>query len=738
MKLIAKYAKPVAILIVLCVAFLFGQAVCELALPAQMSNLVNVGLQKGGVDETLPEAVSPSGLKLMSFFMPQSEYDELEQLYEPYSVTAFPKAAKTFSALVAGESLVLSEGADAGALESAGASYSRASFALVEFLRDWAEQNDVGVEVDPESGVADLDITLLYPAIADLEQLPQSAFEPYIESARAAESPDQYSATFTQLFYKELGADLAKIQRSYILTTGVKMLGIALLSVGAAVMVGFMASRTAADVSRRMRRDIFSRVMAFSNEEFSRFSTASLITRTTNDVQQVSMLLTMGMRMLVFAPIMAIGGVVMALRKSPSMSWIIALAVLILLGIVAVIFAVAVPRFKKLQQLIDRINLVSRENLSGMMVIRAFGNEEYEEDRFDVANKELTGTFKFVQRTMALMMPLMNLILNAITVLIVWVGSKQIAASALPIGDMLAFIQYAMNVIMSFLMIAVIFVMVPRAAVSIARIEEVLNVTPQIHDPKNPVSDKAPKGLVEFKNVSFRYGEAENDVLHDINFTAEPGKTTAIIGSTGSGKSTLINLVPRFFDATGGSVLFDGIDVRDMRQHELRDYIGYVPQNSVLFSGDIESNLRYGKEDATPAELERALSIAQAKDFVDKFDDNLEHPISQGGTNVSGGQRQRLSIARAVVKDPLVYIFDDSFSALDFSTDAALRRALKDQTGDATVLLVAQRVSTILGADQIIVLDDGGIAGIGTHDELMENCEVYREIAESQLTKEEL
>ncbi|MDO4283959.1 MAG: ABC transporter ATP-binding protein [Eubacteriales bacterium] len=535
------------------------------------------------------------------------------------------------------------------------------------------------------------------------------------------------------------GADLAQARFQFIVQEGMKMLLVTLCDVAAAIGVVLLAARISAGVSRTMRHDVFAKVESFSNAEFDRFSTASLITRTTNDIQQIQMLLVMGIRMMCYAPIMGIGGVVMALNKSVSMSWIIAVAILVILGIIMIAYALAVPKFKVLQSLVDRLNLVSRENLTGMMVIRAFGNETYEEKRFEKANRELRDTNFFTQSVMSVLMPAMMLTMNLLSLSIVWLGGKAIAASQMQVGDMMAFIQYAMQIIMAFLLIAMMFIMVPRAAVAAQRIREVLETESGVKDPEKPQTlGTTPQGEIAFHHVSFRYAGAEDDVLHDITFTAYPGQTTAFIGSTGSGKSTLLNLIPRFYDVTEGEVTYDGIDVRDLRQQELRANIGYIPQKGLLFSGTIESNIRYGREEASAEEIRQAIEVAQAAEFVDANPQKEQLDISQGGGNVSGGQKQRLSIARALVRKPAVYLFDDSFSALDFKTDAALRSALKEYTGDAAVLIVAQRVSTIMHAEQIVVLDEGRVVGIGTHEELLRSCREYREIAQSQLSQREL
>ncbi|MFZ2369869.1 MAG: ABC transporter ATP-binding protein, partial [Trichococcus flocculiformis] len=543
---------------------------------------------------------------------------------------------------------------------------------------------------------------------------------------------------FTKLFYQDLGADMDALQNQYIMTKGAQMLAIAVAVSVASVAVAYFSSRIAAKVSGRMRRDVFAKVESFSNTEFDNFSTASLITRTTNDVQQIQQLITIGIRMLCYAPILATGGLIMAIDKSVSLAWTIAVAVIALVGIMMTILSIAMPKFKVLQSLTDRLNLVSRENLSGMMVIRAFGNEPFEENRFNDANEDYTYTNRFVQRLMSLLMPAMMLVMNGVSLLIIWFGSQQVADSALQIGDMMAYIQYVMQIIMAFLMISMMFIFLPRASVSATRIGEVLDTDLSITDPNDAQPSLKNEGLITFKDVSYHYPKASENVLNNISFTARPGETTAIIGSTGSGKSTLINLIPRFYDVTDGAIEIDGIDIRKMTQADLRANIGYVPQKGMLFSGNVVSNIAYGKDDASTDEIMKALEVAQAKNFVSEMEDGIETAIAQGGGNVSGGQKQRLSIARALVKKAPIYIFDDSFSALDFKTDAALRSALDAYTDNATVLIVAQRISTIMDAEQIIVLDKGRIVGIGTHDALMKNCETYQEIAKSQLSEEEL
>lgn len=741
MKLIGKYLKPFAFVVLICLVLLFGQAICDLSLPNLMSDIVNVGIQQGGLDQGAPEAISEDGMELLGFFMTEQDRQWMEEGYvlaDPGSSEAedlsekFPKLQE--------ESAYLLQTGDSELQEKLDQAYGHAAYAFMLYMQEMqAESGETSA--DSMEGFSDFDITQVYQMLPMLEKMPPEAFSEAIEeSAGSAVTmlSDQVGVTFKRLFYQELGADMNDIQSDYILFTGLKMLGVALIGVFATIIVSLFASRIAAKVAMQMRHDLFEKVENFSNAEFDKFSTASLITRTTNDVQQIQMLIVMGLRMVCYAPIMGIGGVIFALQKNVSMSWVILVALIVLVGVILVTMSLALPKFKALQKLIDRLNLVSRENLSGLMVVRAFGNEGYEEKRFDAANKDLSYTFRYVQRVMSFMMPAMMLIMNLVTLLIVWVGGHAIAESTMQIGDMMAFIQYAMHIIMSFLMIAMMFIMVPRALVSATRISEVLDTEFVVKDKETAVHPETIKGVIEFQDVSFRYENAEDTVLEHISFVAKPGETTAFIGSTGSGKSTLINLIPRFYDVTEGSIKLDGIDVRDIPQSTLRSAIGYVPQKGLLFSGTVASNIRYGKEDADAQEVAQALEVAQAKDFVDEMDDGADTGISQGGTNVSGGQKQRLSIARALVRKAPIYIFDDSFSALDFKTDAALRKALKEYTSQSAVLIVAQRVSTIMNAEQIIVLDHGRMVGKGTHKQLLKDCPEYREIAESQLSKEEL
>ncbi|MEF9970067.1 MAG: ABC transporter ATP-binding protein [Ruthenibacterium sp.] len=729
-----RYLKPYLNLLVFAIALLFGQAMLELELPNVMSNIVNNGIQKGGITEAAPVAVSDSGFALMTTFMSEEDKALAEQNYaHSNDVAALQKKYPN-----ANENTWVNTATDADTLLALDGVYGRASYAMMQVMQNLMQQS--GQEM-AQADTASIDMSKVEQLLPMLQQLPPDVIQEAI--ALAAATPDsttaQTAAVFVKGFYLELGANTDAIQTAYIWKTGLKMLFLCVLVLLCAIGAGYCLSKLGAGVARDLRHDVFAQVTRFTSNEMDKFSTASLITRTTNDITQIQQFLTMGFRMMCFAPIMGIGGLVMALSKCVSMAWIIAMAVIFMLGVILVLFTVAMPRFKKMQTLIDNLNLVSRENLSGMMVIRAFATQDFEEKRFDTANRELTKNTLFVNRAMTSMMPVMMLLMNAVTLLVVWVGGHQIAASNMQVGDMMAFMQYAMQVVMSFLFISMMFVMVPRASVSAERISDVLDTESTVKDPENPQHFASPlRGTIAFNDVSFRYEGVDENVLEHISFTAKQGETTAFIGSTGSGKSTLINLIPRFYDVSGGSITMDGIDIRDVTQHELRAQIGYVPQKGMLFSGDINSNLRYGAEHASEDTLHHAAAVAQASEFIDTLDNGYETAISQGGTNVSGGQRQRLSIARALVKKAPVYIFDDTFSALDFKTDAKLRAALSADTKNATVLIVAQRISTIMHAQQIVVLEEGHIAGIGTHEELLKNCTAYREIAQSQLSKEEL
>lgn len=703
---LAKYLKPYLGAIFIALILLFVQAMCDLKLPNYMSDIVDDGLTQGGVTDTVPSAI------------PESYYQQVAQ--------GMQEMGKDIAVL-----------ADSFSLVEAGNSEYTEKYPNSQTTNIYVKNKDLSEET-----VSSLEEMLGMSAYVGIQMAQGADAATALTSAENIDPAmlSQMATAFSGQMYAELGMDMAKMQQDYIWKIGAFMLLVTLIGTVASVGVGFIAAKAAAGTGRDLRHSIFSKVESFSGAEFDKFSTASLITRTTNDVTQVQMLVIMGIRMIVYAPIMGIGGIIMAFEKGPSMSWIIALAVVLLIVLIALIFFVAMPKFKIIQKLIDRLNLVSRENLSGIMTVRAFGNQEFEKERFDKANTDLTKTNLFVNRVMTFMMPAMMLIMNGATLLIFWVGADKVANSTMQVGDMMAFMQYAMQIIMSFLMISMMFIMIPRAAVSGTRIAEVLETKPSINDPKLPrhFDSGKNKGEVEFRNVSFRYGGAEEEVLRNISFLAKPGETTAFIGSTGSGKSTLINLIPRFYDVTDGELLVGGINIKNVTQHELHEMIGYVPQKGVLHTGTIASNLRYGKPEATDAQVHKAAEVAQALDFIESPDVGFDSQISEGGTNVSGGQKQRLSIARALVKKPPIYIFDDSFSALDFKTDAALRRALKGYTDNATVLIVAQRVSTIMNAEQIIVLHEGEIVGKGTHKELLASCPTYLEIASSQLSKEEL
>lgn len=746
MKKLAKYLKPYAAFLSAAVVLLFMQAICDLRLPDYMSDIVNVGIQQNGIQHASPDAISENGMTFMQTFMSEEEKSLVNSHYQRYDAKDIDSSGQTYAEkypdLQEGSGVWVRQEASEEELDELDLAFGTAGWTFINTMQSLAESSGQESQAESdETDVTNVDFEELYAMQPMLNQLPASVLDDAREKALANDPSMllQTGAALAGSFATELGMDLGTIQFNYISFVGIEMLLVALLGGVATILVSLLSARISAGIARDLRRDVFRKVESFSNTEFDRYSTASLITRSTNDVTQIQFLLMMGIRMLCYAPIMGIGGTVMALQKSTSMSWIIALTVVILIGLVAVIFAIARPKFQAIQKLIDKLNLVARENLSGLMVIRAFGTRDFETNRFDDVNRDLTRTHRFVNRVMTFMMPAMMLIMNCTSVLIVWVASHQIADSQMQVGDMMAFMQYAMQIIMSFLFISMMFIMVPRAAVSGDRIAEVLSTEPVIQDreevkhlPENM------QGTVEFRDVSFRYHGADEDALEHISFISKPGQTTAFIGATGSGKSTLVNLVPRFYDVTGGSVLVGGVDVRDLPQKELREAIGFVPQKGVLLSGTIDSNLRYGRQDATAQEIQEAAEIAQAMEFISDKPEGFDTEISQGGSNVSGGQKQRLSIARALAKKAPIYIFDDSFSALDFKTDAALRRALKGYTQNSTVLLVAQRVSTIMHADQILVLDEGRVVGKGTHKELLKTCPAYYEIASSQLSKEEL
>ena len=733
MKNLFKYASEHWKALLAIVAILIVQAYCDLSLPAYTSDIVNVGIQQGGVEDHIPDAISAEDMETLLLFTSEkdgktvlSAYEKDDKTYEEQAyvlkdtVKEDTDRTEKLSGILAAP-MMMAAGFESGS----------------DMTADIEEQ--LKAQLPPEMISEDmtvLDILKMMP------QEQKQAFVSEIEK-KTEELPDtiteQAAVNYVKEAYADLGIDMDELQFRYLFSTGAKMIGLAFLGMVASVLVGFLASRVGAAAGRDLRGRVFKKVVGYSSNEFDHFSTASLITRSTNDIQQVQFIIVMLLRIVLYAPILAIGGIVQVFQTNVSMSWIIGLAVVLIALVVLVLFAVAMPKFKSLQKLVDKVNLVMREILTGLPVIRAFSTEKHEEERFDKANMDLMKTNLFVNRAMTFMMPIMMLIMNGISVLIMWSGAKGINDGQMQVGDMMAFIQYTMQIIMGFLMICMLSVMLPRAAVAADRVDEVLSSRTVIHDPKTPKKfEEKQKGVLTFDHVSFKYPGADENVLEDITFTAKPGETTAIIGSTGSGKSTLVNLIPRFYDVTDGSIRLDGTDIREVTQHDLRDKLGYVPQKGLLFSGDIASNIMFGNPEGGGQEMKEAAQIAQATEFIEAKPNKYESPISQGGSNVSGGQKQRLSIARAIAKRPEVFIFDDSFSALDFKTDVALRKALKKRTKESTVLIVAQRISTILNAEQIIVLDDGKIAGIGTHKELLRNCEVYKQIAASQLSEKEL
>jgi ATP-binding cassette subfamily B protein len=732
-------------MILLTIALLFVQANADLALPDYLSRIVNNGIQQGGVESAVPLAIRQSEMNRLFIFTNADDkalitdnyilVDQNSPNYDQY-VSEYPALAQ--------EPVYVRKELDQAQIDRLEPVMAKSILVVYTLEQAMADPEKAaalaqGTQFDLSQLPPGMDLfTMLgqMPA-AQLSQITQAVNEKF--ASLGDSMIKQMAVGAVKAEHEALGMDTSKLQSSYIIRTGGMMLLISLLGGACMIVTGYLAARTAAGAARDIRKDVFQKVESFSSTEFDKFSTASLITRSTNDVTQVQMVIFMIMRMVFYAPIIGVGGVIRAINKDASMWWIIAVAVLALLGLIVIVFSVALPKFKVMQTLIDRLNLVTRENLSGMMVIRAFNKQKFESERFDKANRDLTDTSLFIARVMVTMMPVMMMIMNGLSLLIIWVGAKQVAQSTMQVGDMMAFMQYAMQIVFSFLMLSMMFIFLPRASVSGGRIADVLETDTVINDPPAPEAFPQPfAGRVEFEHVSFRYPGAQDDVLHDLTFTAKPGETTAIIGSTGCGKSTAVNLIPRFYDVTEGAIYVDGTDIRQVRQTELRDKIGYIPQRGLLFSGTIESNLLYADKNAGPQELRSAVDIAQASEFIDANPEGLKAEIAQGGANVSGGQKQRLAIARALVKKPPIYIFDDSFSALDFKTDSALRRALKEKTGNSTVFIVTQRVATIKNADQIIVLDDGRIVGKGKHHELLKSCETYHEIAYSQLTKEEL
>lgn len=735
-----KHLKPFILPLLLAVGLLYGQAVTDLALPDYMSDIVNTGIQGNGIESTIPEVMTLEDLDHLKLVLSEADYQLVSDQYQvipsdsPDAKTLVIDYPKLEGASFVRVKALTKE--ETPALELVMAKGLLTLTGIETTMTENAGKPIKLGEIELPAGTNLFDVMGQMPADKRVEFLKDAntRFETMGDKMTV-----QAGASAVKTKYMALGVDTDALQSQYILRIGGIMMLITLTGAVASIAVGFIASRVAAGLGKNLRKKIFDKVSNFSFKEFDTFSTASLITRSTNDVTQIQNLMVMMIRFLVYAPIIGFGGVLKAMEKSNSMSWIIALAVLVLLGLIAVIFSIALPKFKLIQKLVDRLNMVTRENLTGMMVIRAFNTQAFEEKRFEKANQDLTANNLYVNRVMVFMMPMMMLIMNGVTLLIVWVGAHQIAEANMQVGDMMAFMQYAMQIIMAFLMLSMMFIMIPRASVAAGRIAEVLEVVPTINDPASPkVLDPNGKGTVEFKDVCFKYVGAEQNVVKNITFTAHAGQTTAIIGATGSGKTTLVNLIPRFYDVTCGEILIDGVDIRDVKQADIRDLIGYVPQKASLFSGTIESNLKYGKDHATEAELLKAAEIAQAMEIIEEKEEGLKAAISQGGTNLSGGQKQRLSIGRALAKQPKIYIFDDSFSALDFKTDANLRKALKAETGHSTVLIIGQRVATIKNADQIIVMDEGQIVGIGTHDSLMKTCDVYQEIAYSQLSKEEL
>ena len=735
MRKLFQFLKPYAprVLLILCV--LVVQAYCDLSLPTYTSNIVNVGIQQSGIDEEIPENISEEEMNRLLLFVSEDDRQDIQDAYE--------KSSESFD--YDGEVLTLKDSvkSDNEKLDALTEEMKLPMMLTAGFENgsDTTKQME-GQLKEQMSQVPGIEKMSVFDIFGMMDDTQRAAIVDKI-TKQMDKMPDsildQTAISYVKSAYEQIGMDTGHMSTVYILKTGAKMLGLAALGMAASILACLMASRVGSKVGRGLRRDTFRKVIGFSNAEFDKFSTASLITRSTNDIQQIQLLTVMILRIVLYAPIMAIGGILKVSKTNVDMFWIIGLAVLLIVMVVAVLFIVVMPKFKIVQNMVDKLNLVSREILTGLPVIRAFHTEKHEEERFDKANKDLTKLNLFVNRAMTFMMPTMMLVMNGITVLIVWVGGHSINDGAMQVGDMMAFIQYAMQIIMSFLMICMISVMLPRAAVSAERVDEVLKSETKIHDPKEPKTlPKNGKGEVAFEHVSFHYPGAEEDVLHDITFTAKPGETTAFIGSTGCGKSTLVNLIPRFYDVTEGKITIDGQDVRDLTQHELREKLGYVPQKGVLFSGNIASNIMFGNPAGSEQEMTEAAQIAQAVEFIDTKPERYKSPISQGGANVSGGQKQRLSIARAIAKHPDVYIFDDSFSALDYKTDTVLRSALKEKTTDSVVLIVAQRISTILHAEQIIVLDDGKIVGKGTHEELLKTCDAYYQIAASQLSESEL
>lgn len=739
-----KHLKPFLGSMIIAIALLFVQAICDLSLPDYMSNIVNVGIQQGGVENAVPKVIKSSEMEKLFIFMSDEEKNDIKNNYtlldkDNLTTDEYNKYLKDYPELE-NESIYKLNTDQEDKIDKLNDIFGKPML-IVSMLESQGLDGVPGIDNMAPQG---MDLSNMDP-FEMLNMMSQEQIDSMLSNVdeKLADMPEsmitQAATSYVKEQYKEIGINTDKLQSNYVIMAGLKMVGIALISMVATVIVSFIAARVGAALGRNLRKDVFKKVVGFSNAEFDEFSTASLITRTTNDIQQILMLVVMGLRIVFYAPILGIGGVIKVINTGASMGWVIAVAVISILLLVIVLFSFAMPKFKSVQKLVDRLNLVTRESLTGMLVIRAFSTQKYEEEKFEVANKNLTRTNLFVNRVMTIMMPLMMFIMNAITLLIVWVGAHRIDEGIMQVGTMMAFMQYTMQIIMAFLMISMVSVILPRAMVSAQRVSEVLNVDVAIKDSeKLQMFNEDEKGTIEFKNVSFRYPGADEDVISNVSFKAFPGEITAFIGSTGSGKSTLINLIPRFYDVTEGEILIDGVNIKNVSQYDLREKIGFIPQKGLLFSGTIESNLKYGGDHIADEDMIKASEIAQAMEFINSKEERFDTEIAQGGTNVSGGQKQRLAIARAIAKKPEVFIFDDSFSALDFKTDAKLRKAINTELKESTLLIVAQRISTIMNANQIIVLDEGKVVGKGTHKELMENCEVYQQIALSQLSKEEL
>ena len=738
-----KYLKGSVFAILTVFLLLVVQAICDLSLPAYTSDIVNVGIMQNGIDRAVPDVIRKSELDTLTLLMEESDKD---LVFRHYTLLEQKNVSdKEWSDYVKNYPLLDTEPLyrwdnkeekpleDAFAIPMMVAYIGNSSGESADLMKKQLFANFPSMNASGE-----VDFKTLLP------MLPEETRQEMLQTIKKVieQIPEQMvsqtATAYVKAEYKAIGINLAKIQNRYILLVGVKMLALALGIMLISILVTLLASRVAGKLGKDLRSKVFQKVLSFSNKEMDQFSTASLITRSTNDIQQVQSMFVMMIRIVLYSPILAIGGIFKVLQTNNSMTWILAAGVAVIFALILVLMIIALPKFKLMQKLVDRINLVTREIITGLPVIRAFSTEEHEKKRFDKANIDLTKNSLFVNRVMTFLLPALMLIMNLISILIIWVGADKINSGTMQVGDMIAFIQYTMQIIMSFLMLTMISILLPRASVSAKRIDEIISAKNTINDPAVELSLQTNKGIVEFDHVSFRYPNAEEDVLSDIHFTARPGQTTAIIGSTGSGKSTLINLLPRFYDVTQGTIRIDGVDIKQMKQHELRDRLGLIPQKGVLFTGTIESNIKFGNPDASDEEMKRAARIAQASEFIDKMPDGYQTPIAQGGMNVSGGQKQRLAIARTIAKDPEIYIFDDSFSALDYKTDATLRKTLKQELSNRTMIIVAQRISTIMNAEQILVLDEGRIIGKGTHKELLKTCETYRQIASSQLSKEEL